>query len=503
MKVFRNLLSNLVVFAINIFIGLWLPPFIVNRLGVGAYGLIPLASSIGNYAMIVAVVINGSVARYLMLDLAKSDYQLANKTFNTCFGALTILFLVLTPLLYLFSFNIEYFINVPDDLIVQGHYLFIGIFCSFILSTYTSLFNTSPYVNNRLDLINLVNVTNVSVRLISIISFFYFAAVSLTLYGGAYVIGGLISLYISFKIFKRQTPFLKLDIRGFDVAIVKEILTMGGWLLVSQIGALFFLQADLFIINVFKGAKSAGLYGILLPWNVLIRTFGAVIAGVISPVILKDYAEGKIERILKISSLAVKFLGILISLIVSVLCIYSDEILRLWVGNEYSNLKWLLIALIFHLGINLSVIPLFAITNAHKKVKLPGIVTLILGIINVVLAILLLKYTELELFGVAIAGFIVLTFKNVIFAAPYTAYILGQKKTYFLKDMLPSLFCLLIGAIIALTIRHFINVNGWVSLIVSMLSAGVFSCLFVFFSLVKIEEKQMLKQLILSFWTKS
>ena len=64
--------------------------------------------------------------------------------------------------------------------------------------------------------------------------------------------------------------------------------------------------------------------------------------------------------------------------------------------------------MLFHLSINLGVQSLFGIGVAMNKVKLPGLVTLFTGLLNLGLALILIKTTDLGFYGVAIAGAIAL-----------------------------------------------------------------------------------------------
>jgi O-antigen/teichoic acid export membrane protein len=63
----RNLAANIAYFLVNIVIGVLLVPYFINTLGVAAYGLIPLATSIIGYVAIVVQSLNTSVSRFLPL----------------------------------------------------------------------------------------------------------------------------------------------------------------------------------------------------------------------------------------------------------------------------------------------------------------------------------------------------------------------------------------------------------------------------------------------------
>ena len=63
----RNLAANIAYFLVNIVIGILLVPYFIDTLGVAAYGLIPLATSITGYVAIVVQSLNTSVSRFLSL----------------------------------------------------------------------------------------------------------------------------------------------------------------------------------------------------------------------------------------------------------------------------------------------------------------------------------------------------------------------------------------------------------------------------------------------------
>jgi len=84
----RNLAANIAYFLVNIVIGILLVPYFIDTLGVAAYGLIPLATSITGYVAIVVQSLNTAVSRFLTVDLQRGDYAavrrvLLGSIFNT------------------------------------------------------------------------------------------------------------------------------------------------------------------------------------------------------------------------------------------------------------------------------------------------------------------------------------------------------------------------------------------------------------------------------------
>ncbi len=109
----HNLIGNIGWFLANLIIGLLLVPYFINTLGVAAYGLIPLATSITGYVAIVADSLNTSVSRYLTVDLQRRDFAAANRTFNTSLFGLSAIILLMVPVVFIVSWIIPSFFNIP------------------------------------------------------------------------------------------------------------------------------------------------------------------------------------------------------------------------------------------------------------------------------------------------------------------------------------------------------------------------------------------------------
>ena len=109
----RNLAANIAYFLVNIVIGVLLVPYFINTLGVAAYGIIPLATSITGYVAIVVQSLNTAVSRFLTVDLQRGDYAAANKTFNTALFGLTVVILLMVPVIPVVAYFAPLFFHVP------------------------------------------------------------------------------------------------------------------------------------------------------------------------------------------------------------------------------------------------------------------------------------------------------------------------------------------------------------------------------------------------------
>ncbi|HOB19052.1 MAG TPA: oligosaccharide flippase family protein [Candidatus Methanoculleus thermohydrogenotrophicum] len=463
----RNLAANIAYFLVNIVIGVLLVPYFINTLGVAAYGIIPLATSITGYVAIVVQSLNTAVSRFLTVDLQRGDYAAANRTFNTALVGLTVVILLMIPVILVVAYFAPSIFHVPAGQETGAILLFLGVSAAFLIRSWSGNFTVQLFAYNRLDLQNLVNLTNLIVQTGLIVLLFTLLGPDLGLVGGAYLAGAIVASGVAIVLARRVCPYLRISIRSFDRRRVRDLCGMGWWVVINQIGSLLFLQIDLIVVNLLFGATSAGEYAIALQWVILLRAVAGVLSGVLTPTILSCYARKQTETLIRVTKSAVKLMGLAIALPIGLVCGLGPYLLTVWVGEEFAFLAPLMVLLTVHLAVNLAVLPLFPINVAYNRVRVPGIVTFFMGIGNFGLAIALPLLTGLGYYGVAAAGAIVLTLKNAFFTPWYATRVLGVGAHTFTRSMLPGIVATVLIGVAAATLGAVLSLPALVTLAVA------------------------------------
>ena len=416
-----NVSSNTVVMLLNVLIGLWYTPYLIQNLGVAVYGLVILATSLTIYMSIFNASIDNAVGRFLTIDIRRQEFDLANRTFNTAMWSAILICIFLLPVVVIVAYRTPYWFDVPvgqDNSVIV---LFMTVMLAYLLIIPRSVFTSSAFAHNRLDLKNLITLSNTVVRVLFVLSFFsLFMTPQAWQVGVATLLGSFISLLISISICRRLTPELTLHLYLFDKTKWSSMVGMSGWLFIDQIGSLLFLNIDLIVVNRYLGAEVQGQYGSVLQLIILLRTLSTVITTALTPIALGQLARQDMSQMALMTRKAIKWMGLFVALPIGGLIGFSSPFLRLWLGDEFVVLTPLLILLSAHLCVNLAVRPLFPIQTALNKVRIPGLVTLLLGILNLGLAIWWVEWDQLGM-GVALAGAVVLTLKNTVFTPIYGA----------------------------------------------------------------------------------
>lgn len=463
----RNLSANIAYFVVSVIVGILLVPYFVSTLGIAAYGLIPLVTSITGYVAIIVQSLNTAVTRFLTVDLQREDYAAANRTFNTAFFGLTAVILLMVPVVIVVAYFVPVVFSVPAGQETGAMLLFLGVCGAFLLRAWSGNYTVQLFAYNRLDLQNLVNITNLVTQTGLFVLLFALFGPNLALVGGAYMVGALVASGLSIILARRICPHLRISIRAFDRRKVKDLGSMGWWLVVDQIGALFLFQIDLIIVNLLFGATMAGEYAIALQWRILLQAIIMMLTGILVPTILAYYAQKEIDVLKTIAKSAVKLLGLAIALPAGLICGLSPLLLTIWVGAEYATLAPLMVLLTAPFAATMSVQPLFSINVAHNRVRIPGIMTLILGITNLTLAVVIPLTTGWGYYGVALAGAITLTFRHTLFVPWYTAKILNGQMREYQKCQFPGALALLFIGVAAASLAAVTSFSPIFTLIIA------------------------------------
>lgn len=473
-----NVFAQVFSFIVSIGIGVMLTPYLIHKLGPAYYGLIPLSLTIISYCGILTVAINTSVSRSLIQAIERKEASQANLIFNTSVAVcISIAAIVATALVAATTF-LDRLVLVPEDGLAQARWLFGCTAVSFVVSTLVTPFSVSAFCRNRFEITHAISITRNIVRVSMIVFLFWYTEPSLKSVGLAGLASVVVEAILLFLAWRHLLPEIYFRVSNVEWATFKGLFSTGVWVSVFQVGTILLLSIDLVLVNRIFGPASGGEYAAVLQWSALLRNFSMSLAAVFAPTIMALYGKGDFPAVAGYAIRASRFVGYCMSIPIAILCGLAPFVLSVWLGPEFAKLAPLMIVLVAPLSINLAVMPLFSISIAADKIKIPGILTIGSGVINLLLAIALATRTPLGILGVALSGVIVLTLKNAIFTPIYAASNIDHSWRTFLTPLIRlSLFAgMLAGA--AWSASNIIVIDSWLHIIsVSLSLAVVYSLL--------------------------
>ena len=414
-----NISSNLGYFFLNIFVSLWMVSFLLGNLTVSQYGMIPLAITIASYFNVITAGFNMAVGRYLTLALNKPDLGKASQIFNTSFWVCGVAAVIIGAVGYVTYLKVGTLIDIPAGLEVDVGWLFLLTTCSLAITIFGTTFSAVSYSKNRFDLQNFSNIAALLAKVAVVVALFQLNTPKLWHVGAATCCAALVGLIASSWSARLLVQELRPRVADFSMPDLRTLGTMSAWVLIGQIGTILLINIDLLVANRLLGADAAGRYAVVLQWSILLRSFAMVISAALGPTVLRIYAKATNDDLLAYAKQSIRLMALLLALPVGLICGFAKPLLTIWLGEPFAELSWLLVAATWHLTISLAFLPLHHINMATNHVKWPAITQIIAGCLNIVLAIWLGR--RFGLYGIAMAGVIVLLARNVIFTPIYAA----------------------------------------------------------------------------------
>ena len=495
-----NLASNLGKLGLTMVVGAWYVPFLVRELGPAAYGMIPLVSMITSYMALLTSGLGTAMCRSLAVSLERRDYDQANRAFNAVFWTSAALAVLLAIPATIAIINVQHLVRIPPGCGAATRWLFVGTVAAFLVNQLKMPFATSCFILNRLDLQNVVIVAETLTRVGLVASLFLVVAPRIEYVGAGIFAGTVVSTVGAVWFWRILTPGLRVRLRDFDWAMLKGLCATGGWAIVNQIGMMLFASIDLVLANRLFGPGQGGRYAAVAALPVLLITLSQAVGEIFAPTLYRMYARDEFDALEAYLDRAIKFVGLVMALCIGLICGFSRPLLTLWLGREFGDLAPLLFLLAVSLCLGLSMYPLFAVPFAANRVKAPGLVTVAVGLMNVALVFLLAKVAGWGLYGIAAAGGISVTLRQVVFMPLFGAVVLQRRRWTFFRQVVPILIATSATIGLCRLISWKWTISNWMGL---GMAAAVVSLVFALTAwwLLASEERAALKDTIVQ-WRK-
>ena len=492
----RNLISNSSYFLINILIGLLIVPFYIDILGLAAYAIIPLATSFTSYVILVLSSVFGAISRFLTIYIQRSDVPETTRIFNTSLFFTIGAILIFIPVAVVIAWFAPDFFNITELERESVFFLFLLVFFSAFMHACESPFSAVLASLNKIHYINYIKIFRLLMSTGIIVALLVSLTPSVYFIGVAYFCAAfcalLLTITLSRKVYKIQIAF-----SYFSKKHLEEIASLALWILVEQIGTLLLLNLSLIIVIKILGAESGGEYAIVLVFFTLLWEITGLLTQVLSPMYFTYYARGLFSLVKELSIVSVKGVGLVTALPIALICIFSQQLLTVWVGARFAHLSSLMWIFLVPLTMIVAFRPLVISFAAYNKVRLPAIITIISGILNLILAVLLTSVFGLGEYGIAFAFVFALMVRNVIFVPWYAARIQEVPLASFYSPVVPGVLSYGILVIMGLFLGSLVTVPDSLPIII-LISAGIsiIYCIIVTQMILTMQERKLIRSIL-------
>lgn len=471
--------ATLLAFGINFCI----TPFITSRLGSDAYGFINLSNTFVSYALIGTTAITSFATRYIGIEYLQGNYERSSRYFSTVLISTGVFSVILFVVLVAVGLNLDHFMNVPERILPDVQYLMILVFVNFLVVNASTCFSCSAYIENKLSVYGLFQSASYIIESALLLVLYGFFAPKLAYFGMGLLAAGLVVMAGNLYIFKRYTPMLKFRFKYFKFGYLKNLLANGVWNSVNQLGNTLNSGLDLVVVNLMLNPIAMGQVAISKTFSGVFSRLFQLVSTAFQPLFLDSYSKKDADRLHSDLFLSMKLAGTISNILFAGFFALCPLFYRLWIpGQDLTVLYPLTILTVACSAFEGPINPLYYVYTLTVKNKVPCFVTLIGGVVNVAGMVLLIAFTDLGIYAVALTTTVVMGFINLVTNPIYIAHCLGQRPTFFYPTLgRVFLSCGVMCPLFTLIANAFPS-ESWISFISSALVCALAGC-FVHFAI--------------------
>lgn len=454
-------------------VSFFLTPFITNMLGTEAYGFVMLSKNFVSYAVIISTALDSYATRYIAMEYHKKDFKSANRYVSSAFYGDAVIASGVLAIGVLFVIFMEHFLNISSELVLSVKVLFLLVFVNFFVTTVQTAFNSTSYIKNRLDITGFVRVIGYIVEIVLYISIFRLFSPRVWYVGVVMLVVTAINFIASVWMFHSMTPELKVRRSYFSIDAVKKLVGNGIWNSINSLGVTLNSGLDLLVTNLLLTNLEMGQIAITKTIASIFSSLEAMLCQPFQPLLLKSYSDHNEKQLHEELRMAVNISGFFSALAFAGFFSLGKLFYQLWIPNQDTELLYALtVVTILAYVTEGPVHPLYYIYTLTVKNKIPCIITLLGGVLNVVGMFVLVRYTSMGIYSIVITTTVITTITSLITNPPYMAYCLKMKWYEFYPALLINIVGTVIMTVVFFLVTRAINPNGWIGLIMT----AIFLC---------------------------
>ncbi len=494
-----NLIASFSAFFLSMGIGFILTPYIVRNVSVEAYGFVGLSNSMVEYASILTVALNSVAGRFITIFWHKGKYDEAADVMSsvviTNVGIAAMLMSIGSVLIYF----LEYFIDIPVDLLWDVKLLFLLVLLNFSLAIINAVFSVSTFITDKLYLTSGLSIVTSILRVIILVGLFYLFHANIAYVGFAALICTAVELLVNIWYKRKLVPNLKISWQRFQRNWIRRLFSAGIWSSLTKFSQILSDGLDLLISNLWLGAYLMGQLSISKVVAMAVATLLSRISALYAPRLTMNFAVDDIDKLVRTLKINMKMTGFASNIIYAILVAIGAVFFELWLPHKdtimiYHLAVLSLSGLIVSGAIN-GLYTVFLITN---RLKVNSLFWFGASILDFIIVMFLLNFTNIGVYAVAGTSIVVGFFANLIFVPMYASKCLKVKWSTFYDVILRYVVCTIgMTIVFVLVAKYCLNMHAQWHIFIEncLLLTGLGTAVNVLF-LLNGEEKQRLWQVL-------
>lgn len=402
---------------------------ILAQLGIKDYGIYNVVGGVVTMFAFLNNCMATSTQRFMTFELGCGNVQRLKNVFAASLNihmAIAVIIVLLAETVGLWFVNAK--LVIPPERMVAANWVYQFAILSFCVNIVQVPYNAVLIAHERMNVYAYISIIEVFLKLGIVYllvdcPFDKLIAYGILLFLVQFVIRCIYQVYC-------QKNYEECKFRFFwDIALYKKMSSFAGWNLFGSVAWLLRDQGVNIILNIFFGPIINAARGVATQVSSAVMNFISNFQVALNPQITKNYANGNIEEMEKLSYLGIKFSYMILFLLAFPLSLNIDFILHLWLVEvpDYSAL-FIILILIDSLVGTLFGTPLMTALSATGVIRNYQVVVslVILCIVPVGYAVLKLGFDAPSVFYVTILFSLISGFVRFLFCRKQIGYSLKK-----------------------------------------------------------------------------
>ncbi len=400
----------------TVVVSIMLTPFVLHKLGRELYGIVVAVTSVFEYMSLIRGGVGGALRRYVTLYLHSGRLEAARDFYAAGFWWSNILRVVILVVGIVLALPLCGFLRLseaarPDAAVGVGL-----VFLAAVIADQGNVFSIPIWATGRTVWLSIVSAAGTWWRLgLTCLALSLFLP-TLRVYGFALVVTQLVSV-AALMILAQRTRVVGPVLPRFQLGspqLRRELFGYGGMALLSQAASLLYVSTDNIFIGRLYGATAVTHYSLGTRWAPLITGFlGATLSGLM-PLFTSLEARGEEARS---RAALVRVVAVTTALSVPaclVPCVLGDLFLLRWVGPEYHDSYWYMLAMLAPAALDGALSPVWMTLLARGRIGWIATSDILVAVGNVAISLLLAQVFHLGLLGFALGNTIAILARNLL-----------------------------------------------------------------------------------------
>jgi len=404
-KAKKNIIGLFLLRGIVTAVNFVLVPLTLHYLNPTRYGIWLTLSSILGWIGFLDIGLGNGLRNKFAEALARGEEDLARSYVSTTYAVIGVLMLAAVVIFFFVNPFLHWsaILNTPPEMDGELSSLALGVFTFFSFRLVFGLIGIILVAMQRPAMSSLLETIASVLSLLAVVALKIWTNGSLLLLGlTVSFVGAMVPFFANAWFFRGTYRRFAPSFKNVDLSHAKDLVGLGIQFFILQISSLVLIStANIIIAQLFGPAE-------VTPYNIAYKFYGAALLGftIILTPFWSAYTDAFVRKdtdwILRSTRKLTRYWLVLVGVLI-VMTAASNLVYKIWVGKEIAIPIGLSILMAVYVSLVAWGTIFVNFINAIGKIRLQLYIAVILGIVNIPLAIFLAKVIDLKVVGVILA----------------------------------------------------------------------------------------------------